>query len=215
MVVEDGGGKIASRWRERLRIPVMVVATPLYGILVAVAVLRVWRHYELIAIFLQAALLLPAFLYGLKGGGPALPSLPVPAPSRFWIAVAMGAFLIGSAALSAIVTQGSEADEVAYLFQARTLATGHLVAPPPPGAPELPWNQPLALTFNHSVLWRKGWSMKYPLGWPLVLALPARFGWGWAVNPLLGVGILILTARMARALAGEAGAFLAVALLVL
>ena len=215
MVVEDGSGKMASRLRERVRIPVMVGATLLYGILAAVAVLRVWRHYELIAIFLQAVLLLPAFLYGLKGSGPALPSLPVPARPRFWIAVAMGAFLIGSAALSAIVTQGSEADEVAYLFQARTLSTGHLVAPPPPGAPELPWNQPLALTFNHSVLWRKGWSMKYPLGWPLAMALPAKFGWAWALNPLLGVGILIFTARLARRLGGEEGAFLAVALLVL
>jgi len=71
------------------------------------------------------------------------------------------------------------------------------------------------LRFNNLVLWSNGWFAKYPLGWPLVLALPEKIGLEWLVNPLLAVGILICTARIARTLSGQAVSFCAVALLVL
>jgi hypothetical protein len=216
-VIDDRAGEVlACGSQSLLRTSVMLTGTLLYGALVAVAVLRGWRHYELLAMFLQAAVLLPALLYGLKGKGPAPPAMPVPERAGVWTAAAMVVFLIGSAALSAINVQGvSIPDETAYRFQARILGTGNLMAAPPPGAPEQPWAAPLALNFNHHVLWHNGWFAKYPLGWPLVLALPEKFGWGWVVNPLLAVGILICTARIARSLSTPGGAFLAVALLVL
>jgi len=198
-----------------LRVPVVVVGTLLYGALVVAAVLRLWRHYELFGVLLQAFLLPPALLYGLKGSGLAPPSMPVPRRTGLWTAAAMGAFLIGSAALSSVITQGPESDEMAYLFQARILGAGKLVAAPPPGSPALPGDAPVALHFNHVIVSRRGWYAKYMLGWPLVLALPARFGWAWLVNPLLGVGILIFTTRIARSLGGEWSAFLAVVLVVL
>lgn len=213
MVAGEGRGTGGSR--QPLRVPLLVAGTLLYGVLVAVAAARLWRHYELLAILLQAALLLPAVLYGLKGSGPSLPSLPLPARAGVWTAAAMGIFLIGSAALSAVITQGPEADEMAYLFQARILGAGHLMAEPPPGATALPRDAPLPINFANTIVSQKGWYGKYLLGWPLVLALPAKFGWAWAANPLLGVGILIFTARIARALGGGQGAFLAVLLLVL
>jgi hypothetical protein len=192
----------------------MLVGTLLYGALVAVAVLRGWPHFEIVAIFLQGSVLLPALLYGLKGKEPAPPAMP--AQAGVWTAAAMGAFLIGSAALSAINVQGmSFPDEVAYRFQAQILGTGKLVAAAPPGASKQPWAEPLPLRFNHLIFWHNGWFAKYPLGWPLVLALPEKLGWGWLANPLLAVGILICTARIARALGGPAAAFWAVALLVL
>ena len=110
------------------RIPLMLVGTLLYGAVVAVAVVRSWPHYELLAIFLQALLLLPALLYGLKGNEPGPRSLPVPARVGIWTAVFMGAFLIGAAALSAINAHGmSNPDEMAYRFEAKILATGKLV----------------------------------------------------------------------------------------
>jgi len=128
----------------------------------------------------------------------------------------MGVFLIGSAVLSAINAQGfSNADEMSYRFQARILGTGNLVAVPPPGAPQQPAAVPLPLRFNNLVLWRNGWFAKYPLGWPLVLALPEKIGLDWLANPLLAVGILICTARIAGTIGGPGGAFCAVALLVL
>ena len=54
-----------------------------------------------------------------------------------------------------------------------------------------------------------------PLHWPLPMAVPDKFGVGWIVNPLLAVGILIFTARIARPLGGPAVAFGAVLILVL
>lgn len=217
MIIHDRAGEVtARRSQQRLRIPVMLAGTLSYGTLVALAVLQGWPHYELLAIFLQAALLLPALLYGLKGEEPPAASLPVPARAAVWTAAAMGVFLIGSAALSAINVQGTSIpDERSYRFQARILAAGKLVAAPPPGAPQRPEDAPLPLRFNQIVLSRKGWFSKYPLGWPLVLALPEKLGLGWLVNPLLAVGILVLTARIARRLSGPVVAFWAVALLVL
>ncbi len=197
-------------------IPVVVAGTLLYGVVVAVAVMRGWRHYELLAIFLQGVLLLPALLYGLNGNESGPRALPIPARVGIWTAAVMGVFLIGSAALSSIEARGfSNADEMAYRFQARILGTGKLMAAPPPGASQKPEEAPLPLRFNNIVLSRNGWFAKYPLGWPLVLALPEKVGLGWMVNPLLAVGILICTARIARRLIGPGGAFCAVALLVL
>jgi hypothetical protein len=118
--------------------------------------------------------------------------------------------------LGAINVQGTTIpDETAYRFQARILAGGHLVAAPPPGATNQPEDVPLPLHFNHTVLWRWGWFAKYPLGWPLVLALPEQLGFAWVVNPLLSAAILVCTFWIGRMIAGPMVGSWAVALLAL
>ena len=203
-------------WRQKLRVPVMVAGTLLYGSVVGSAVWFGWPHYEWLAILLQGTLLLPSLLYGLRGTGDCQPPKPEWQRPGLWTAVAIGVFLAVSAVVSAFTLKGvSIPDESAYRFQARILRTGHLMAQAPPGAPNIPEAAPTPLAFNHTIVWRKGWFAKYPLGWPLVLALPEGLGLEWLVNPLLAVCILMFTASIARSLGGPMVAFWAVALLVL
>ncbi|MDH3732861.1 MAG: glycosyltransferase family 39 protein [Gemmatimonadota bacterium] len=75
-------------------------------------------------------------------------------------------------------------DEVAYLYHARYLAAGDLemTAPPVTGAFELD------LMRYES----ERWYSPVPPGWPAVLAVGARLGLAWLVNPLLaGLGVLL------------------------
>jgi 4-amino-4-deoxy-L-arabinose transferase-like glycosyltransferase len=83
-------------------------------------------------------------------------------------------------------------DEIAYLFQARTLARGALWAPVPPvpGA----FFTPFVLVVNGR------WIGKYPIGWPVVLALGERFGAGWLVAPVLGALTIALIYMLGREL---------------
>jgi hypothetical protein len=75
-------------------------------------------------------------------------------------------------------------DSVAYLFQAKTYASGRLYLSSPP-VPEL---------FEHFLIMDDGqkWFSVFPPGWPLVLALGILLGVPWLVNPVLGgVGIVV------------------------
>lgn len=83
-------------------------------------------------------------------------------------------------------------DEVAYLFQARTLARGRLTVDSPP-VPEAFWT-PFVLDHNGQ---RFG---KYPPGWPAVLALGVLVGVPWLVNPLLAALALALVYRLGKTL---------------
>jgi 4-amino-4-deoxy-L-arabinose transferase-like glycosyltransferase len=96
-------------------------------------------------------------------------------------------------------------DEVAFLFQARTIASGRLVAPAP-AHPEF-----FAIPF---ILVRDGrWFGKFPPGWPAVLALGALAGRPWLVNPLLAAACVGLAYRAGRRLYGAPTGLLAAALL--
>ena len=96
-------------------------------------------------------------------------------------------------------------DEVTFLFQAQTLARGHLMLP----APAHPEFFPIPF-----IIVRGGeWYGKYPPGWPAVLALGALAGQPWLVNPLLGALSLGLTFLIGRRLFGPATGLLAAALL--
>lgn len=75
-------------------------------------------------------------------------------------------------------------DEVAYLYHARYLAAGDLEmpAPPVPGAFELD-----LMSYEAD-----RWYSPVPPGWPAVLAVGAKVGVPWLVNPLLaGLGVLL------------------------
>ncbi|MDP2660016.1 MAG: glycosyltransferase family 39 protein [Dehalococcoidia bacterium] len=96
-------------------------------------------------------------------------------------------------------------DEIAYLFQAKTIASGEIVAK----APALP--DFFAMPF---VIVREGmWFGKYPPGYPTVLALGALIGQPWLINPLFGAlsaGLLYLVGRrLYGAATGLLAAFLA------
>ena len=81
-------------------------------------------------------------------------------------------------------------DEVAYLFQARTIAAGQLVARAPayPEFFEIPF-----------VMIHRGWWMgKYLPGYPAALALGVLAGQPWLLNPVVGalsVGLVYLAGR--------------------
>lgn len=74
-------------------------------------------------------------------------------------------------------------DEVAFLFQARTLAEGEVVAEPP-DRPEF-FRMPFVIVRGDM------WFGKYPPGYPVVLAAGVLAGAPWLVNPLLG-GLAVL-----------------------
>ena len=95
-------------------------------------------------------------------------------------------------------------DEVAYLFQARTMALGRLTVPTP-GAEQAFWT-PFVLDYQGQ---RFG---KYPPGWPGILAAGALVGLPWIVNPLLAALSLYLIYRLGQTLYGERVGLLAAAL---
>lgn len=81
-------------------------------------------------------------------------------------------------------------DEMAYIFQARVFARGALWAPPPPDTSA--FFTPFVLIVNGH------WVGKYPIGWPLVLALGEALGAGWLVNPALGAATVAVTYCLGR-----------------
>ncbi|MBN1661904.1 MAG: glycosyltransferase family 39 protein [Anaerolineae bacterium] len=83
-------------------------------------------------------------------------------------------------------------DEVAYLFQARTLALGRLTVPSPEH-PDAFWT-PFVLDYRGA---RFG---KYPPGWPALLALGLLARAEWLVNPFLAALALYLVYRLGETL---------------
>lgn len=76
-------------------------------------------------------------------------------------------------------------DEVAFVFQARTLADGEIVSEPPT-RPEF-FRMPFVIVRDDM------WFGKYPPGYPLVLASGVLVGAPWLVNPLLsGLAVLLV-----------------------
>jgi 4-amino-4-deoxy-L-arabinose transferase-like glycosyltransferase len=95
-------------------------------------------------------------------------------------------------------------DEVAYLFQARTMAMGRLTVPSP-AQPDSFWT-PFVLDYRGQ---RFG---KYTPGWPAMLAPGARAGVPWLVNPLLAACALYLVYRLGQTLYNKRTGLLAAAL---
>ena len=105
---------------------------------------------------------------------------------RFAAIAALWATLVcGALAWSVYERHPHLADEVAYLYNARYFASGHLTMPPPPVqsafAVDLMDYQP------------DKWVSAVPLGWPAALAVGTLLGIPWLVNPVLaGVNILLV-----------------------
>lgn len=77
-------------------------------------------------------------------------------------------------------------DETAYLFHAKYFAAGKLWLPAPP--------EPDAFLCTMTIYDADRWYSSQLPGWPLVLAIGARAGLHWMVNPVLG-GLAILLAH--------------------
>ncbi len=81
-------------------------------------------------------------------------------------------------------------DDVAFLFQAKTIASGHLLASPP--------SLPIFFQIPFVIIRDGHWFGKYPPGYPMVLALGVLFGQPWLLNPIVGaldVGLIYLIGR--------------------
>lgn len=88
-------------------------------------------------------------------------------------------------------------DEVAYQFQARALARGHLGFEPPP---DLAFFEFIHVT-DHGGVWH---GIMNP-GWPGVLAVGEALGAPWLVNPLLAAATLLLLHDFLRRVGPGAG----------
>lgn len=122
-------------------------------------------------------------LFGAPGG----PSAPDEGGLDRFAFVAAAIVFAVSAGLAVIVYQRHPhlLDEVVYLIQARTFASGRLTLPPPP----------VLEAFNLSLLdvARPGWYAVTQPGWSLILAAGVPFGLVWLVNPILaGLSVLAL-----------------------
>ncbi len=112
-----------------------------------------------------------------------------------WLALGLALFsMVMSAFVSRSVFERLPhlEDEVAYLFQAKTYAGGHLVIDSPD--PRRAFWQPFVVDYG---LTGKRFS-KYSPGWPLVLALGVAGGQPWLVNALLSALTVALVYRLGR-----------------
>ena len=101
-----------------------------------------------------------------------------------WLAAFWVMLLAAVLALVSYQAHPHVTDEVAYLMQARFLASGAITLPAPP-VPE---------AFGFYLMEFKGdqWYATTPPGWPALLAIGVRLGVPWLVNPLLnGINILL------------------------
>ncbi|MAE60945.1 MAG: hypothetical protein CMJ49_06255 [Planctomycetaceae bacterium] len=105
---------------------------------------------------------------------------------RFTVGVAIWV-TVAAAALNVVSYQRHPhvPDEAAYLVQARMLAAGSLSMPEPPVREAFDF-----YLMDH----REGrWFAVPPVGWPAALAVGARVGAAWLVNPVLaGVCVLLI-----------------------
>jgi 4-amino-4-deoxy-L-arabinose transferase-like glycosyltransferase len=92
-------------------------------------------------------------------------------------------------------------DEMAYLWQAQVIAGGHLTVPSP--------SEPDSFLVPFVVDYQGQRFAKYPLGWPVVLALGERLGVRTWVNALLAGFSVWLTYRLGKKVLGETVGLLA------
>src|SRR5581483_11849992 len=117
-------------------------------------------------------------------------------PGRF--AALVGAATAAIAfAMSSVVFQhaASTSDELAQLWHAQVLLTGHLFLPVDPN------REFFAL---ETVVDSGKWYSQFPIGGPAVLTLGALVGKPWLVNPILAAGACMLLYHFGRRAFGEA-----------
>jgi hypothetical protein len=173
---------------------ITILAAVGYALIAALLIARRASHYEIAILGMQCAVMLPALVFAIRKS----PSGSAAVPWRSLARAALAVFAIYCTILSWWLYQGQViSDESSYLFQARILASGRMVAPPPPGAAVVATDAASTVRFNHDIAAPSGWYSKYPLGWPAALSIPERLGVGWLVAPLLGIALILLIRRIA------------------
>jgi hypothetical protein len=100
-------------------------------------------------------------------------------------------------------------DSVAYVFQAKILASGHFAASPPPAPAFFDLNPfPFVQVFHGD-----RWAAVYPFGQPLVLALGTLIGAVWLVPPVIGAACVAMIFVLGRELYARRVGVLAMLLL--
>lgn len=97
-------------------------------------------------------------------------------------------------------------DEMAYLWQAQAISRGHLTVPSP--------SEPKSFLFPFVVDYNGQRFGKYPLGWPVMLALGEFLGLRFLVNPLLGGLGVWLTYKLGKRVISDTVGLLAAGLTV-
>ncbi len=84
-------------------------------------------------------------------------------------------------------------DSIAYIFQAKVFASGHLSAPTPPV------QDTFDFFFPPFIIPSEGkWAAIYPFGHPLMLAVGERLGAIWLIPPLVGAASVALVFAIGR-----------------
>lgn len=114
--------------------------------------------------------------------------------------------LVGTGYVSQQVFEGIPhlEDEISFLFQAKTLASGQLYVATPEHLEF--FNLPFLIDFDGK------WFGKYPPGHPAILAIGVFFGHPWLINPLAASLALVLVYLIGSRLYGEGTAVVAAAL---
>ncbi len=104
-----------------------------------------------------------------------------------WVTIGLAIFATVTAAVLSVTVYESHPhipDEVAYLFQAKTFASGMLTLPLPP--------VPEAFEGYLHFFGASRWWVAVPPGWPAVLTVGVLVGAPWLINPLLtGVNVIL------------------------
>lgn len=188
---------------------VLIGAALVYLAVTGYAISQNVSHFELWGVLLQFILLLPALWLVLRdrtvGDSPFSFS---EVPGQKWMALLLVGFSVVALPFSYWIGRAVVfADETSYQFQALAFDHSELMAEPPPGAKVAETVTPEPIAFKHLVVSRKGWFTKYPIGWPLVLAVGEKVNLGWAVNPVLGIVFLLLIGAVAHEAYGRGLAF--------
>ncbi|GAC1470817.1 MAG: hypothetical protein PVSMB7_21960 [Chloroflexota bacterium] len=126
-------------------------------------------------------------------------------PDRFALAAIAVSFVLTTFVSRYLEVIPHITDSTAYLFQAKTLAEGHLWVPTP--------KHPAFFYQPFIVVDHGRWFSKYPPGWPLLLAIGVRLGVPWLVDPVLSAGTLGLVYLTGRRIYGMRVALLATVML--
>jgi len=184
-----------------------------YTILLWVGVSLAYSHLRVLLLVFQYFLIFPILILYLRSVRDRATDQQLSLPGLSLVA---WVFVLVALPVSWFSTQGLlNPDESGYTFEARILLTGHIKAPPLPGAAAYVRETPREVQFGNHVLRPDGWFPKFPPGWPVILAIAEEVRLPWIVTPILGVLSLIAIAAIGRQLFSSDAVLLAVCFAVL
>jgi hypothetical protein len=188
-----------------------LITAALYVLLSVIAILYGGQHADAMTTLLQVGFVIPLFgifMWSHRNETNAV-------ATKLWVPpafISVGVFLVFALCTTLRMHQGDIYDESAYLFQAKTIASGRLTAEAPPIHKSMVTDYPRTFRFQGHVMHDGKWFGKYPPGWPLILAAGLSTGLAPIINPALALCLLWLTNRIGCEVFGRAEGRLAVAI---